>query len=89
MTDQGRGTFWLKNGSERIGEMKVLVQRVTLTAYHTEVYEGYAGQGLAGKLLDAMLEYVRDKGLKVKPLCPYVHRVFQKNPEKYADVWSG
>lgn len=70
-----------------MGEMEyVPASDGTLTATHTLVFEAYAGQGLAGKLLDALVEYARNNGVKIKPVCSYVVSAFGKYPEKYGDV---
>jgi predicted GNAT family acetyltransferase len=52
---------------------------------HTEVPEQYQGQGLAGKLATAALEWARASGLKVIPSCPYVSNYIGKHPE-FADL---
>lgn len=48
---------------------------------HTEVDEAYAGQGLAKKLVIAGVEYARENGKKVIPLCPYAKAAIAKNAE--------
>ncbi|HEU4902844.1 MAG TPA: N-acetyltransferase [Flavisolibacter sp.] len=35
-----------------------------------------------------MVDYARKNGLKVIPLCPYVHAQFKRHPADYADVWK-
>ena len=56
-----------------------------LELVHTEVPEQYQGQGLAGKLVTAALEWARESGLKVIPSCPYVRNFIGKHPE-FGDV---
>ncbi len=48
---------------------------------HVEVPEEYQGQGLAGLLTLAALNWAREKGLKVIPSCPYVKVYLKKHPE--------
>lgn len=57
-----------------------------LYATHTEVDPAREGEGLAGRLLDALCDYCRQNELKVIPVCAYVVRAFQNRPEKYAGV---
>jgi len=57
------------------------VQRVL---YHTEVSEDYAGQGLASKLVRAVLDDVIASGLAIVPVCPYVKSWLDKHPD-YAE----
>jgi len=51
---------------------------------HTEVSEKFKGQGVGYKLVEAAVEFMRDKGLKVIPLCPFAAAVFKKKHE-YSD----
>lgn len=55
-------------------------------ATHTEVYSGYEGKGYAGILLNALVEWARQEGLKIYAICPYVAGQFEKHPDKYQDV---
>ncbi len=53
---------------------------------HTEIGEEYAGQGLAKILVVDVLAQVRERGLSVKPYCPYVRRVIERDQESYLDL---
>ena len=88
LNEAGRGAFYLEENGERVAEMEISVSKSVLTVYHTEVAEKLKGRGVAGDLLNTMVSYAREKGLKVMPLCPYVHARFRKNPEAYADLWK-
>lgn len=81
------GAFYLMDRGVQIGEMAVSVSGLTLTVYHTEVAAKAEGKGAAKKMLDAMADYAEKYGLKVIPLCPYVHAQFKKHPEAYAAIW--
>jgi len=48
---------------------------------HTRVAQEAQGRGLAGKLYRAMVEHARSHGLKVRPTCSYVIRMFERFPE--------
>jgi predicted GNAT family acetyltransferase len=61
----------------------------TLSATHTWTDSRFRGQGVAGKLLDALVEYARENGLKIIPVCSYVVAAFEKNPERYREVMKG
>ena len=52
---------------------------------HTYTPPEARGQGLAGKLVQAIVDDARAQGFKVAPLCPYVVNAFGKHPE-WADV---
>ena len=88
LNEKGHGAFYIMDGAEQMGEMVISVSGSNLTVYHTEVSTKAEGKGLAKKLLTALAEYARGEGLKVIPLCPYVHLQFKRHPEEYSDVWN-
>jgi predicted GNAT family acetyltransferase len=51
------------------------------------VDEGFEGRGFAGLLLERLVNYAKESGLKIVPLCPYVNAQFRRHPEKYAEIW--
>lgn len=88
LNEKGRGTFYIMNGEDRIGEMLLSVSGKEMTVYHTEVVPEAEGKGLARKMLNEMVAYARKNNLKVIALCPYVHAQFSRHPGEYADVWK-
>lgn len=52
---------------------------------HTEVFEKYAGHGLAKRLATASLDEVRERGLSVRPYCPLYARFIANNSD-YVDL---
>lgn len=48
---------------------------------HTFVDPSLRGQGVAGKLVEAVVDLAKKEGKKIKPVCPYVVAVFAKNKE--------
>ena len=56
-----------------------------ITFVHTEIDEAYAGHGLGGRLARAALDDVRDRGLAVRPDCPFIKGWIAKHPD-YADL---
>ncbi len=52
---------------------------------HTEVEPAMGGQGVGGALVRGALDDVRRLGLRVLPICPFVHAWMINNPE-YADL---
>ena len=57
-----------------------------LYATHTWTDPQFRGQGVAAKLLDALVEYAVAQQVKIIPICSYVRRAFQDHPDKYATV---
>ena len=49
--------------------------------FHTEVPYHVSGQGLAGRVVAAALDYARANNLRVVPACSYVHAYMRRHPE--------
>ncbi len=88
ISESGRGEFLIEENGERVAWMNVSIHGGILTAIHTEVPEAWGGRGFGVAVVDAMVEYARKNGLKVLPTCPYVRVLFERHPERYADVWQ-
>ena len=48
---------------------------------HTEVNEILKGKNAGKKMLMKAVEFARANNIKIIPLCPFAHSVFQKTPE--------
>lgn len=59
-----------------------------LIVTHTGVPQALEGRGIAAALTKALLDYVRNNNLKVRPVCPYTKAYIQRHPE-YRDIVSG
>ncbi len=73
------------------GQLALLNYRLegnTITLVHTEVPAALAGRGLGSILARAALESARERGLKVRPTCPFVRDFLLRHPE-YADLVVG
>jgi uncharacterized protein len=70
---------------KRAGFMDYSIHGDTFTAVHTEIADEYEGQGLAAELVTIVLDRLRDTGMALRPLCPYVKRFLEKHPE-YSDL---
>jgi predicted GNAT family acetyltransferase len=55
---------------------------------HTEVPKELEGRGIAAALTKTLLDYIRDNGLRVRPVCPYTKLYIQRHPE-YNDIVAG
>jgi predicted GNAT family acetyltransferase len=86
--NHGEGEFFIEENGERIAFLVFRIHGPILTAIHTEVLPSGSGKGLAAKLVAAMVDHARAHALKIVPACPYVKTVFERHPERYADVWE-
>jgi predicted GNAT family acetyltransferase len=55
---------------------------------HTYVNPTLRGQGVAGKMMEIVTEYLRKNGLKVTSTCSYAITWLKKNKELYSDILS-
>ncbi|SEG14395.1 hypothetical protein SAMN05660865_01845 [Caloramator fervidus] len=55
---------------------------------HTYVNPVLRGQGVASKMMEVVVEFLREKGVKVTASCSYAHNWLKKNKEKYSDIIS-
>ncbi|MBB3950859.1 GNAT family N-acetyltransferase [Aureimonas jatrophae] len=58
----------------------------TVVFDHTFVPRHLRGRGIAEALLERAVAHARERTLRVVPACSYVARVFDRSPERYADV---
>ena len=56
-----------------------------MTFTHTEVPAQLRGRGLGSQMMRAVLQDVRQQGLKVVPRCPFVADYIRRHPE-FADL---
>jgi uncharacterized protein len=52
---------------------------------HVEAEQGLRGSGAAGRFMQAMAEYAREKGLRLFPRCSYAVMWHKRHPD-YDDV---
>jgi predicted GNAT family acetyltransferase len=75
-------------GIDAVGEIEITYPRPGLiSANHTRVPEVMGGRGVAGALLNFMLDDARKNGFKIVPVCPYVRGQYSKHPE-WADLFT-
>jgi uncharacterized protein len=82
----GELRYELFDGDEVIGEIRYRRAENAVALVHTEVDPGHEGQGLGGLLVERALEDLRERGLKVIAICPFVRAWIQRHPENAAGV---
>ena len=78
--NEHKGEFFVEQEGERLAEMtyswagtdKFIID-------HTDVSDTLRGQGVGRYLLDAAVQFARDRQVKIIPLCPFAKSVFQKD----------
>lgn len=78
--------FTLNDAGQLIAEISYVWRNEnTIVADHTWVDDCLRGQGVARKLLDVLVEFAREKQLKIIPTCSYVEVMFKRD-QSFADV---
>ena len=81
-TDNGqKGEFFKADASgKRMAEISYIWRDdSTIDANHTWVDDSLQGQGVARQLLDTLVEFAREKQLKIVPTCSYVDTMFKRD----------
>ena len=73
------------DGERRVGVAEFDAQDGRWVITHTEVDPAFGGQGIARKLIEALIEAARSDGAKIVPLCSYADKMMRRTDE-YADV---
>ena len=84
-----------RNGFVMYDEDKKVIAEITyapfgedkVIANHTYVDPSLRGQGVAEKLLDCLVEEMKEQDKKIVPHCSYVDSMFRKH-EKYKHIYS-
>lgn len=75
-----------RDGENLAGLAAYLLTRNELIVFtHTEVEDGYEGQGVGSRLARSALDDARARGLGVVPVCPFVKGWIERHPD-YADL---
>lgn len=78
----GKGVFLLTIDGEPAAEMTyTMAGPEKMIVDHTEVLPEFEGQGLGKKLVEHLVQYSRETGIKVLPLCPYAKAQLLKHKE--------
>ena len=75
---------------EENGDIIALVDYPTtaekvITITHTFVDDSLRGQGVAGKLMECVVEFAKENKVKIIPQCSYAVKWFEKNSQ-YSDL---
>jgi predicted GNAT family acetyltransferase len=80
-----KGAFYIDEDGEWIAELTYSKNGNTMTIDHTEIDEKLRGEGIGQDMVKAAVEYARENGLKIKPVCPYARKIIESTPE-FQDV---
>ena len=77
-----KGEFYIEENGKRVARIQFFHSgEGEITVYHTEVDKELRGEGIGEDLVERVVKYARDQGVKIIPTCPYARKVIEKNPE--------
>lgn len=80
------GYFYLEVNDDLAAKMTFYFSdEKTIIIDHAEVDEAFNGLGYGKKMVADAVQYAREKELKIIPVCPFVKKVLERNPE-YSDL---
>lgn len=99
MSDQQPALGEVRNNTERRRFELVVEGKMAIAEYidrgsmivftHTEVPVGLEGRGIGSHLVSHALNFARQEGKTVMPLCPYVAAFIRRHPEYQPLVLEG
>lgn len=79
---QQKSSFIALEGDQQAGVLDYTMENENrLVIEHTEVSPEFEGKGLGKKLVLETVAFARQKNLKIKPVCSYAQRVFDRTEE--------
>jgi predicted GNAT family acetyltransferase len=80
-----RSRFEISLDGRTAGFVQYHVRPGRITLIHTEIADEFEGRGLGSILIRAALDGARERGLEVRPDCPFVRAYLGRHPE-YLDL---
>jgi predicted GNAT family acetyltransferase len=77
--------YELTADDERIGFLTYRIEAGVITLLHAEVNPAHERQGWGSRLVAGTLDDARARGLKVRPVCPFVVAYVARHPD-YSDL---
>jgi len=84
--DAHKGMFYVMQDNKILAEMTyVWAGTGRIIIDHTNVSEELKGKGAGKQMVAKAVDFAREKGIKILPLCPFAKSVFDK-VEEFRDV---
>ncbi|HSL42979.1 MAG TPA: GNAT family N-acetyltransferase [Anaerolineales bacterium] len=64
----------------KLSKLNYIQEAKNFVITHVGVYPEHRGQGVAGKIVEAGLDYARQNSLRVIPMCSYAAAYIRRNP---------
>jgi predicted GNAT family acetyltransferase len=77
-----KGSFFIEENGDRVAEIQYFHSNTgQITVYHTEVGTNLRGKGVGEKLVERVVGFARENGLKINATCPFAHKLIENDPE--------
>jgi predicted GNAT family acetyltransferase len=76
------GRYEITADGERIGFVTYRLAPGAITFLHAEVHPPREGSGFGSRLVAGALADARARGLKVRPVCPFVAAYIKRHPDE-------
>lgn len=80
-TEHPKKRFELKIDDQVAFVEYILTKENVIYLVHTQVPESLEGKGVGSTLVKKTLEYIKEKGYALVPLCPFIAAYIKKHPE--------
>lgn len=82
ITEGQKGYFVALDGATEAGRMYITnAGDDKIIIDHTEVNDAFRGQQVGKRILDEVVRFARENGIRIIPLCPFARSVFNKTEE--------
>jgi predicted GNAT family acetyltransferase len=81
-TAENRFETWI---DEKLSKLDYIQDGKNFVITHVGVHPELRGQGVAGRIVQAGLEYAKENSLRVVPMCSYAAAYIRRHPE-YAEL---
>ena len=65
------------------GFSQYYVRDGALVFFHTEVDDAFEGHGVGSQIAEGVVEFARDRGVKIVPQCDFIRGYLTKHPEAH------
>jgi hypothetical protein len=79
--DESARRYELYVGNDLAGYINYRDEPGTRVLVHTDIAPAFEGRGLGSVLVMGALDDIRERGLYLTPLCPFVARYVRRHPE--------
>ena len=83
-----KSRYEIEEDGERVGMLAYYLAEAEgeMSLVHAEIDPAHGGRGLGSRLTVGALNDARERGLRVRPLCPFVVEYIARHPGEWDDI---